>query len=140
MDCDQVVAFVEDRCTLGPGLTSTSAEIFTDYRTGWAEEAGIKRTLGRKNFTSRLQKLGVTPVKGTGGERKLAGIALRTAGLRGYSGASGVSGASGPPDLCKTFSFSSVQEKQKSFYEDGIGQSATRATHATASPTDEFVL
>jgi len=79
-DCDQVAQFVDDRCVLQQGVKSSSSEIFSDYHLLWAGEAGVKRTLGRKKFTARLQQLGVKPYKGTGGERMLAGIVLRKSG------------------------------------------------------------
>ncbi|WP_243363844.1 DNA primase family protein [Fundidesulfovibrio terrae] len=78
LDSDQVAAFVEDQCVLEPGLHTPSGYIYTDYKS-WAEEAGGGPLLGRKKFTSRLQRLGVQLHKSTGGVRMLAGIALKFA-------------------------------------------------------------
>jgi len=87
LDSDQVTAFVEERCLLGPGLKTMSGDIYTDYKDVWAQEAGANHLLSRKRFTSRLQRLGVHLHKGAGGGRMLVGIALKPATERPRWGA-----------------------------------------------------
>jgi len=73
MEADQVAQFVADDCDTGSGCRATSAELFSHYQR-WAGSAGVRRTLNRNNFTSRLKRNGYEPDRGTGGERMIAGL------------------------------------------------------------------
>jgi putative DNA primase/helicase len=75
-ESDQVAQFTDDCCDLAPGLYATSRDVWNAYKT-WAMEAGIKRTLNRNNFSTRLGKLGVIKSRGHGGTRMFAGIRLQ---------------------------------------------------------------
>ena len=81
MEADQVAQFVEDACDTGTGCRATSAELFSAY-SSWAMDAGIRRTLNRANFTTRLRRLGFEPGRGTGGTRMIAGVQPTT--VRGF--------------------------------------------------------
>lgn len=72
-DSDQVAAFVEEEMVLEPGASITSKEVYSIYQE-WAKESGIRKLLGRKNFTLRLSNMGVEMAKGTGGTRLLWGL------------------------------------------------------------------
>lgn len=72
-DTDQVAAFIDEAMILEPGASISSKEAYESYQ-GWAKESGIRRLLGRKNFTQRLANMGVDAAKGTGGTRLLYGI------------------------------------------------------------------
>ncbi len=72
-DSDQVSAFVEEEMILEPGASITSKEAYSIYQE-WAKESGIRKLLGRKNFTLRLSNMGVETAKGTGGTRLLWGL------------------------------------------------------------------
>ena len=72
-DSDQIAAFVEEECVLESGANVSSHELYRAY-VDWAKDSGIRRVLGRKNFTVRLKPLGVEPAKGTAGKRLLWGI------------------------------------------------------------------
>lgn len=72
-DTDQVSMFVEEEMVLEPGASISSKEAYYTYQE-WAKESGIRRLLGRKNFTQRLVNMGVELGKGTGGTRILYGI------------------------------------------------------------------
>lgn len=76
LNCDQVQQFVEECCVFEPGAKIESSILFRQYR-GWAEDAGIMKTLNRNNFTSRMCGLGAVRVRGGGGARMLAGIKYR---------------------------------------------------------------
>lgn len=75
LEADQVAQFVAERCVMEPLQEITSNALYIEY-TDWALESGITRKLGRKNFTSRLVKLGCTLDKGTGGKRMVCGIRI----------------------------------------------------------------
>lgn len=72
-DTDQVSMFVEEEMVLEPGASISSKEAYSTYQE-WAKESGIRRLLGRKNFTQRLVNMGVELGKGTGGTRLLYGV------------------------------------------------------------------
>jgi putative DNA primase/helicase len=72
-ESDQVAQFVEEACQLVVGESVTSAALYNAY-TNWAAAAGIKKTLGRKNFTTRLIRLGLVADRGTAGIRMIYGI------------------------------------------------------------------
>ena len=74
-ESDQAAQFLEECCTLTPEGRESSKAVYERYGY-WANENGIVRRLGHKAFTNRLERLGVKPVKGTGGIRFLAGISL----------------------------------------------------------------
>lgn len=75
LEADQVAQFVTDKCTMEPLQEVSSQALYKEYES-WAEESGITRKLGRKNFTSRLIRLGCTLGKGTGGTRMVCGIRI----------------------------------------------------------------
>lgn len=75
-ESNQVAQFVEDDCETGPSLTITTADLYQSYKF-WADEAGIRHTLNRNNFTSRIVALGCTLKRGAGGVRMVSGIAKR---------------------------------------------------------------
>ena len=72
-ESDQVAQFVEEACQLVTGESISSVALYTAY-TDWAVTAGIKKTLGRKKFTTRLIRLGPVADRGTGGIRMIYGI------------------------------------------------------------------
>lgn len=72
-DADQVAAFIEEECLIESGASVESKELYQAY-IEWSRGAGIKRMLGKKNFTLRLKPFGAEPSKGTGGKRLLWGI------------------------------------------------------------------
>lgn len=73
LEADQVAQFVADECDSGTHCRSTSAALFKAYQ-GWADSAGVKRTLNRNNFSNRLIKNGFSADRGTGGTRMFAGV------------------------------------------------------------------
>jgi putative DNA primase/helicase len=75
LEADQVAQFIADKCVMEPLQEVSSQALYVEY-TGWAEENGITRKLGRKNFTTRLVRLGCTLGKGTGGKRMVHGIRI----------------------------------------------------------------
>ena len=75
LECDQGAQFVEDACITGVDLKITSNQLYKAYLE-WANSAGIRKTLNRKNFTQRLVRLGMENYRGTRGTRMLAGISL----------------------------------------------------------------
>jgi putative DNA primase/helicase len=77
IEADQVAQFVGEMCILAPDAESTSEELYGHYKR-WADDAGISRKLNRKNFTTRIARLGGKTRKGTGGKRMIAGIRTKT--------------------------------------------------------------
>jgi len=75
LEADQVAQYIADECTLASGVSTSSAELFSRYL-AWATEVGIRKTLGRKNFTNRLVVLGCSKGRGAGGARLILGIAF----------------------------------------------------------------
>jgi len=75
-DSDQTSMFLEEEMIVEPGVSISSGDAYAHY-TEWARGAGIKRTLGRKAFTERLENHGIEKGKGTGGIRMLYGIRRR---------------------------------------------------------------
>jgi phage/plasmid-associated DNA primase len=71
-----VAQFLDEKCTVGPEHLITSHQLYSSYDR-WAKDSGIKRTLNRKNFTTRLARVGIEKEKGTAGVRMLAGVDLR---------------------------------------------------------------
>ncbi len=76
LEADQVAQFVGDACETGKGLSSSSADLYMSYRF-WADGAGVRRTLNRNNFTNRLERLGHSKKRGTGGTRMIDGLKPR---------------------------------------------------------------
>jgi putative DNA primase/helicase len=72
-DADQVAIFIEEECVFEAGACIESKELYQVY-TAWARESGIKKMLGRKGFTQRLENLGGERGRGTAGKRLLWGI------------------------------------------------------------------
>lgn len=75
LEADQVAQFVTEKCTMEPLHEVSSQALYKEYES-WAEESGITCKLGRKNFTTRLIRLGCTLGKGTGGTRMVCGIRI----------------------------------------------------------------
>lgn len=75
LEADQVAQFVEEVAERRSGEEIASADLFDQYR-AWAKEAGILKTLNRKNFSSRLERLGYPLKKGAGGTRMVCGLRL----------------------------------------------------------------
>jgi putative DNA primase/helicase len=75
LEADQVAQFTNDKCVMESLREVSSQALYKEYE-DWAEESGITRKLGRKNFTSRLVRLGCTLGKGTGGKRMVHGIRI----------------------------------------------------------------
>jgi putative DNA primase/helicase len=74
VECDQTAQFLEDRCVIGPDEQIASKELFEAYLK-WAEDAGVRKTLNRRNFINRLSKHGVKPGRNMR-QRLLLGIRL----------------------------------------------------------------
>lgn len=79
IEADQVAQFVGDACETGKGHSVTSADLYGSYRF-WADGAGVRHTLNRNNFTSRLERLGYSTCRGTAGTRKISGLRPRSDG------------------------------------------------------------
>jgi len=79
IEADQAAQFICDRCELVPDARVISSDLYYAYK-NWADEAGITRRLNRKNFTSRLLRLGAQLCKGKRGIRMIAGILLKSLG------------------------------------------------------------
>ena len=73
LEADQVAQFIEEACTTAQGMSVASSELYLAY-TRWADSAGIRKTLNRKNFTTRLERLGMIAAKGAGGTRMIHGV------------------------------------------------------------------
>ena len=80
INADQAAEFAADECRFGAGLSIESGHLYEAYKR-WAEDAGIRKTLNRKNFTQRIERLGAGQTRGTGGVRTLAGIDLANIGI-----------------------------------------------------------
>lgn len=75
LEADQVAQFIADQCKLEGGALTSSFGLYSSYK-AWSSDAGIRKVLGRKNFTGRLIRLGCTLERGAGGERKIQGIKI----------------------------------------------------------------
>ena len=80
LNSDQAAEFATDKCKFEPYLSIESQHLYQAYES-WSEDAGIRRTLNRKNFTLRIERLGAKLTRGTGGVRTLAGIDLVNPGI-----------------------------------------------------------
>lgn len=79
-EADQAAQFVEDVCEVSISYRIKSSDLFSNYNE-WASTEGIKRTLNHNNFSARLERLGFTKSRGSGGERMIQGLKLRQVGL-----------------------------------------------------------
>lgn len=77
IEADQAAQYVGDMCILEADAETQSSVLYYDYKK-WADDAGVNRKLNRKNFTSRVVRLGANTCKGTGGKRMIGGIRLKT--------------------------------------------------------------
>jgi len=77
LQTDQIRAFCEDKIIFETESETPTGELFSAY-TEWAEDMGIKRTVAKNSFSSRMARLGADQKKGKGGLRILAGVRLRT--------------------------------------------------------------
>jgi putative DNA primase/helicase len=75
LEADQVAQFCEECCKFDRAAQVASAELYKTYE-AWSEEAGIRRSLNRKNFTNRICRLGAEIHKGSGGVRLLVGVQI----------------------------------------------------------------
>lgn len=74
VESDQAAQFFEECCVRASGKTIESARLYEQY-CEWARAAGIHKFLNRKNFTSRLLRLGgIGTGKGGKGVRLLTGL------------------------------------------------------------------
>lgn len=76
MEADQVAQFVEEACERESWARVDSSVAYCKYKE-WAMDAGIQRTLNRKNFTQRLIRLGFECSKGTQGVRQIRGLKVK---------------------------------------------------------------
>ena len=75
VEADQVAQFFEECCSLDPNQEVGSGILYNNY-IAWANSAGINKTLIRKNFTNRVERLGVTKGRGSGGTRMMHGVLI----------------------------------------------------------------
>lgn len=75
LEADQVAQFVQERCVLKPNYEVSSSDLYEAYKI-WADDAGISKKMGRRNFTNRLVRLGCSLSKGTAGTRLISGIRI----------------------------------------------------------------
>ena len=76
LTADQAAEFVQDECQMEPGLSIESSKLYDAY-SRWAENAGIKKTLARNSFTTRVCNLGAEKDRSSK-TRALAGIDLKS--------------------------------------------------------------
>lgn len=72
-EADQAMQFVEECCFMGEHFEVSSADLYANYR-NWAESVGITRKLNKKNFSTRLVRIGCKLRAGTAGKRMITGI------------------------------------------------------------------
>jgi putative DNA primase/helicase len=75
LEADQVAQFADECLKFERAAQTASAELYRAYES-WADDAGIKRSLNRKNFTNRICRLGAEIHKGSGGVRLLVGVQI----------------------------------------------------------------
>jgi len=73
---DSAKIFAEDQCVFGSQHEITSSDLYERY-TEWGERMEIGQLLGRNSFTKRMETLGATTSRTTGGVRTLKGITLK---------------------------------------------------------------
>lgn len=78
LECDQVAQFAGERALFGndPELKTLLSDAYRIYKE-WADEVGIRGTLGRRKFTDRMGRLGARSDKGTGGYYYLYGVHIQ---------------------------------------------------------------
>ena len=76
MEADQVAQFVGEDCDTGPTCRATSSELYFNYL-NWAANAGVRRTLNRNNFTSRLSGWATFGDAALAGTRMIEGVQAR---------------------------------------------------------------
>lgn len=84
IEADRVAQFVGDACDVEKGCRAISAELYRAYKS-WAEDAGVRHTVNRNTFTSRLERLGYAKGRGAAGTRMIEG--LKPKGHNGQAGA-----------------------------------------------------
>jgi putative DNA primase/helicase len=72
-EADQVAQFVGEMCTPDPTVEVSSYDLYSSFH-AWAGHAGIVRKVGRKNFSSRIVRLGYELSRRTGGTRMIRGL------------------------------------------------------------------
>lgn len=73
IEADQVAQFVGDECKTDKGYSVGSGNLYNIYK-HWAEDAGVRRRVNHNTFTNRLERLGYSACRGTGGTRKICGL------------------------------------------------------------------
>jgi P4 family phage/plasmid primase-like protien len=74
-EADQVVQFVDEKCTPDQNSRVDFSSIYFEYQS-WAKQSGINRVLSKKSFGNRLTKMGYVAGKGTGGIRQRFGLSM----------------------------------------------------------------
>jgi len=73
-EADQAAQFVDECCERHPLKTVTSNELYREFEI-WAGHAGITRKLNRKNFSTRIEQMGIKLVR-TNKQRLVEGLAI----------------------------------------------------------------
>jgi len=73
-EADQAAQFVDECCERHPLKTVTSNELYREFEI-WAGHAGITRKLNRKNFSTRLEQMGLKLTR-TSTHRLIQGLAI----------------------------------------------------------------
>jgi putative DNA primase/helicase len=83
MEADQAAQFVEECCEAVVGVCTASSELYQEY-SKWAETVGIRQKLNRKNFSTRLDRLGYKlDRRGSGGKRVISGLIISAGASQG---------------------------------------------------------
>jgi putative DNA primase/helicase len=75
---DQVAVFVEEECEAKPEGRTESRALYAAY-VMWGRAAGVRNTLGRREFMNRVKALGFELAKGTAGIRIVQGLSCASA-------------------------------------------------------------
>jgi putative DNA primase/helicase len=76
LEADQAAQFIADECEFDPSYSVSSADLYAQYKL-WADEVGIRHTLNRNNFSTRVVALGYVFGRGAGGARLILGLAIK---------------------------------------------------------------
>jgi putative DNA primase/helicase len=76
IEADQVAQFVGEVCIPDNNAEIASSELYFGYKQ-WADENGVVRKLNKKNFSTRIGRLGGKLSRTTGGKRMIAGFSLK---------------------------------------------------------------
>ena len=75
-ECDQIAQFAQEKAVFGPELKTQLSDGYRVY-TEWAAEVGIRRTVGRRKFAERMNRLGAKSQQSTGGYYYLFGVYIK---------------------------------------------------------------